>query len=601
MNGMRKEVFGVSYETPDEEPEEGEAGAPEQAEVDAVRESREKELSFEEILTEKRQEYAAAYRTWANEPKADAERREALRREMERADEEYKAALRHCADDFYFYDRQAREALKVEGVEGPQLEKRMQAAVFDRFVSGEAVKLQAAKAEALPPKERGIARKLLTRWAQLPRAARWAISAGIATGVTLAGSGIVAGGAAGALIAGGMTLGKKTLSVLTTLASERLIALGFKGWDRWVGKEKTREYRVGALRESEDIVFNLDNVRESYARILEETARRERRRNVAKFAVSVGAGIGSSFLWSGLGASEAIGKAARASTVTPEHAAPAPPDVESAGAEPTIEVTGIGEEHLDYQGGDSIWREIEYETDNRDAFEGLFDKWTGNESEAYRTHFIDYLKDKVYEQPAAYGVPEGADLDHLTEAELRQVDWDKLFNELSSPDEMKQALPHLTDGQIHSILESNERMRELAQAQLAQEAEPLAVTPEAPPTVPEPVAPVPSTDMPLAGELSADALYERTLLERQMVRAAGGFPLLLGAAGGRRLTENVVRLAKFEGLSDAEARTFVGELSGGGGRKLRANMLRRFLDGGLWSGKRFRGSIAEFIRRHRVP
>ncbi len=253
----------------------------------------EKESGPEQGLEEARGSYVDAYRKWAREPKRHRASREVFQGQAELLQHRYERVLENQAREYY--SRRRGELELKEGIDASEieeLEKRLRAETFREFVVNEQDTLNRAKAESLPPKDQSIFKKALNKWSHLPKAARWAISAGIATGAAVAFTGLAAGGAAGVALYAGARLGRAVLSGFTTLGADQLIRYGLKGWDKFIGKKKTREYRVGELEAegTEGIESNLKEVEEKYRTILEETARRERRRNLGRFVAAAAAG-----------------------------------------------------------------------------------------------------------------------------------------------------------------------------------------------------------------------------------------------------------------------------------------------------------------------
>ena len=149
--------------------------------------------------------------------------------------------------------------------------------------------------------------------------------------------------------------------------------------------------------------------------------------------------------------------------VTEEPEQPEIPTEAEAGLEsklPIVESALAG--HMEYQGGTSVWDEIENQLDERSVFQKMipdFDKL----GEAEHTHLVDYLKDKVVENPEAYGLPKGTDVGILTHKQLEELDWDKLFGESATSEEIMRAVPELSDIQKANILENNKILNELVQ------------------------------------------------------------------------------------------------------------------------------------------
>ncbi|MDA2936123.1 hypothetical protein MYX06_02815 [Patescibacteria group bacterium AH-259-L05] len=117
-------------------------------------------------------------------------------------------------------------------------------------------------------------------------------------------------------------------------------------------------------------------------------------------------------------------------------------------------------EHLDYQDGDSIWQEVENQMDDRSAFKEWYE--SADTHDAERTYAIDYIKDKVVESPQEYFSEEylPADVDNVTSEQLENLDWDKLFCEASSAEELEKVMTDLSDVAKQSIIENNELLAE---------------------------------------------------------------------------------------------------------------------------------------------
>ena len=478
----------------------------------------EKEHAPEGTLEEARGSYIDAYRKWAREPKHHRVSREVFQGQAELLQRGYERVLESQAKEYFSRRRGGLELEEGIGAsEIEELEKRFRAEMFREFVVKEQDALNRAKAESRPPKDQNIFKKFMGRWSRIPRPARWAISAAIATGAAMTFGGLAAGGAAGVALYAGARLGRAALSGLVTLGTERLTALGLKGWDKFIGKKKTREYRVGELEEegTVGIESNLKEVEGRYRAILEETARRERRRNLAKFVAAAAAGGAAGVFGGGL-VDKLLG--ATPPTEIPEavpetETSPAPEAFEVPETPEAPEVPGLPEvpelpetpplsvlEHLEYRGGPHVWGEIERQIGERPSFKGIFGGMAGDELEAHRTHFIDYFKDKVYEHPEAYGLPENVGIDALSETQLRDADWDRLFNEVAgSSEEMRRALPKLTPDEVKGIIESNERMRELFAARSTFPA-------DVPASPVEPISPFVETEAPEAPTVDAELI-----------------------------------------------------------------------------------------------
>ncbi|MDD4996410.1 MAG: hypothetical protein PHW15_03005 [Patescibacteria group bacterium] len=126
------------------------------------------------------------------------------------------------------------------------------------------------------------------------------------------------------------------------------------------------------------------------------------------------------------------------------------PQTEPISPEPVVPI----EENLDYQGGKNVWRELENQLERRNSFKEIF----GQGDEAEKTYAIDYLKDRIAANPQEYGLPEGTDVDDLTDAQLKNVDWDKLCD-LGS-EEIDKAFPNLTEEMKENIIDNNKLLQE---------------------------------------------------------------------------------------------------------------------------------------------
>ncbi len=126
------------------------------------------------------------------------------------------------------------------------------------------------------------------------------------------------------------------------------------------------------------------------------------------------------------------------------------------------EVTVV--EDIDYQGGRNIWDEISKQMDAR--AQGSFKKVVeifNQEGEGARTYAIDYLKDKIVNNPEAYGLSIKGDvnINDLSSEQLKNIDWNKLLSEgLDNVDKMT---PNLSEEVKNSIIENNKIIKNLNQ------------------------------------------------------------------------------------------------------------------------------------------
>ncbi len=111
-------------------------------------------------------------------------------------------------------------------------------------------------------------------------------------------------------------------------------------------------------------------------------------------------------------------------------------------------------EQLDYQGGNTVWNEVENQLQGRT---GLKDLFTGGD-EAEQTHALDYFKDKIVANPQEYGLAEGVDADKLTPEQLKSIDWNKLLS--IKEGEIDKVFPNLTEEAKQNIIENNRILQE---------------------------------------------------------------------------------------------------------------------------------------------
>lgn len=108
-----------------------------------------------------------------------------------------------------------------------------------------------------------------------------------------------------------------------------------------------------------------------------------------------------------------------------------------------VEARPLAAAHIEYQGGNSVWKEVENQLAKRMA--GQFDSADAS-TDAQRTWLIDHFKDKVVENPGEYGLPEDVDFNKMSPEQLKNMNWDKLF-----ADSQELKLPSLTEAQQEAI------------------------------------------------------------------------------------------------------------------------------------------------------
>ncbi|MFA5173133.1 MAG: hypothetical protein WC435_01895 [Candidatus Paceibacterota bacterium] len=86
-------------------------------------------------------------------------------------------------------------------------------------------------------------------------------------------------------------------------------------------------------------------------------------------------------------------------------------------------------EHLDYQGGKSVWKEAELQLQGR--FKELFENLGADEKskEALKIYNIDRLKDIVLSNPEKYGLPENPNFRRLSKEMIESIKWDEAFRD----------------------------------------------------------------------------------------------------------------------------------------------------------------------------
>ncbi|MDD4761793.1 MAG: hypothetical protein PHZ25_02125, partial [Candidatus Pacebacteria bacterium] len=86
-------------------------------------------------------------------------------------------------------------------------------------------------------------------------------------------------------------------------------------------------------------------------------------------------------------------------------------------------------EHLDYQGGKSVWKEAELQLQGR--FKELFENLGDDEKskEALKIYNIDRLKDIVLSNPEKYGLPENPNFRRLSKEMIESIKWDEAFHD----------------------------------------------------------------------------------------------------------------------------------------------------------------------------
>jgi hypothetical protein len=125
-----------------------------------------------------------------------------------------------------------------------------------------------------------------------------------------------------------------------------------------------------------------------------------------------------------------------------------------------VEPFNVG--HLEYQGGTSVWGEIKNQLSEREMITKALEN-IGDETEATKTHLIDYLKDEIVSSPEKFGLPKDIDLDKITAEQMKDVKWDDLFSTLKEEGALEKALPNLSEEAKQNILDNNKILKELVE------------------------------------------------------------------------------------------------------------------------------------------
>jgi len=133
---------------------------------------------------------------------------------------------------------------------------------------------------------------------------------------------------------------------------------------------------------------------------------------------------------------------------------PVGPELNPNGISPSINM-----EHIDYQGGNSVWRESDNQLSARSEY---FSEYLGKnmhegEVKALKTVNVSRLMNKIVESPTAYGLKEGVDVDHLSAEDLKNIKWDQAIKDTFGE---KGLTLELSDEQIEKIIDNNETLKE---------------------------------------------------------------------------------------------------------------------------------------------
>src|SRR3989344_527117 len=321
--------------------------------------------------------------------------------------------------------------------------------LFDRFLIKEQERFTRDKEKALPPKEqareKGLFGKILEGYTKLPKSARWAMSAGLGTGIAF-GFGSVA--CTAILGYAGFRFGRAALGSFSAVGIKGLGDLLEKGWLKSFGKEAREKKIKESLAEQAEKIDDFEQIskllmskKEERNEELAKLAKAQRNWRIGKLAAIIGIGGGITLaaghfdMFGGKAeAAEALERTKALSRGMSE-AGPGskfPPIANEMTAHQTEliqelvkeaqtgeladvpkmqtwEIAGLG-------GRDSLWKMLAHQMETRYG-----DDFTALDS-AHKTYIIDALKDRVAEHPESFGL---TDIDKI--AAGQQIEFNSLF------------------------------------------------------------------------------------------------------------------------------------------------------------------------------
>lgn len=414
-------------------------------------------------------------------------------RDSPAAEEEFKTAQKNFEQVKGDYDKilleYAASLLKkkeVELVDKPEKEQELKeyakTEVFNEYFLKETERINQVRQENLPPGQKKWYRDCLYKFSRMPKAARWAVSAGVATGVAFSFGGIAATGATGIGVYYGIRLGRAALGTLAGGLTDKVLGRRIEK-----SKAKTEEEIKAGMAEKIEVAKGFEEIMKIYSeqspevlKKLEAQRVKEHRQHIVKAIAAVGvaggtaAGLG--FLENYLAAHhylEGVGlMKGEGSGLAPERKSGVPPvsktttgwpvapedqlgvrgpgiTPESAGPELMPKISGV----IEVQKGDSLWKVIERQAETSGLFKGL----TGSPEDiaAQKTYVIDALKDKVAASPEKFSL---ADVDKLKIGQ--KLDLTEIFKSPQNLDEIVQASGKLSKEQLAHILNNNEILNE---------------------------------------------------------------------------------------------------------------------------------------------
>ncbi len=208
---------------------------------------------------------------------------------LKKLEAEYDKTAAEFGQQMYADKKTELTGSKMSAVEQTiELKRYKQNDVFTKIIVEEQSKLNALKAENLPPKEKGIWKKSLDWFVKQPRWKKIAITTVLSTGIIAA---ILPGTVA---VAGGVAAYAGTRFV-RGFAGSIIGQSAAKAYD-WLFKEKSLEKRVLAEKELSEIFAeesfdtSLAKSKKEYAEILERERKAKRERLITKIMITVAAG-----------------------------------------------------------------------------------------------------------------------------------------------------------------------------------------------------------------------------------------------------------------------------------------------------------------------
>lgn len=308
------------------------------------------------------------------------------------------------------------DAAKVEAGKKMAEQGASQAEIFQKLFLQEREILNQKKVESWPPKEKGILRKGMEWYMKRGTVTRLLISTGLVTGAVASVGGF--GAAAVASYAG--------YRFVRGFGSVMIGKLVGKGVDKILsrGIEAQKEASLEKLKSGFDL-NKLKETEKELEKILEETAKRERRKALAVGLASAAAGMWTAVGMGMLEKSLAGGVKSNLSEHPPQKPKMAPIETESIPPKPAVENV------VEVRTGDTVWKLAEKQLEERGYFKDL--TGTADEITAKKNFLIDSISKKV-------NVPSGdANLIHAGE----KIDFKNVFADESKIEQFVDKAEHL--------------------------------------------------------------------------------------------------------------------------------------------------------------